>query len=112
MSRSFEVRASGLIIAAVIVAGLTAQSLLGDYTYFGTTAAALPIGTAWMAVPLCAVIGGFSGAVFSRILVAVPDALPAVAKRMIGSYPVAFAILCGLGVALCGFASAGIRHGV
>src|SRR6185503_14104509 len=48
MSRSFEVRASGLIIAAVILAGLVAQALVGDYTYFGTTKASLPIGTAWM----------------------------------------------------------------
>ncbi|HEY8255806.1 MAG TPA: chloride channel protein, partial [Rhizomicrobium sp.] len=76
MSRSFEVRASGLIIAAVILAGLVAQALGGDYTYFGFTAAALPIGTAWMAVPICGVIGGFSGALFSRILVAVPDVMP------------------------------------
>ena len=65
MSRSFEVRASGLIIAAVILAGLTAQSLLGNYTYFGFSTAALPIGTAWMAVPLCGVIGGFAGALFT-----------------------------------------------
>src|SRR5690349_16298785 len=47
MSRSFEVRASGLIIAAVILAGLVAEALLGNYTYFGFTSAALPIGTAW-----------------------------------------------------------------
>src|SRR6201989_428394 len=56
MSRSVELRASGLLIGAVILAGLTAQALLGDYTYFGTTVAALPIGTAWMAVPLCGVL--------------------------------------------------------
>ncbi len=52
MSRSFEVRASGLIIGTVILAGLTAQVILGDYTYFGTSNAVLRIGTAWMAVPL------------------------------------------------------------
>jgi H+/Cl- antiporter ClcA len=111
MSRSFEVRASGLIIGAVILAGLTAQALLGDYTYFGTTSASLPIGTAWMAVPLCGVIGGFSGAVFSRVLVAVPDALPARAAQAIRGYPVLFAALCGLGVALCGLASGGAVFG-
>jgi H+/Cl- antiporter ClcA len=111
MSRSFEVRASGLIIGAVILAGLTAQALLGDYTYFGTTAASLPIGTAWMAVPLCGVIGGLSGAVFSRILVAVPDMLPQRAAAYVRDYPVLFAILCGFGVALCGLLSGGAVHG-
>jgi H+/Cl- antiporter ClcA len=100
MSRSFEARTSGLIIAGVILAGLVAQALVGDYTYFGFTTAALPIGTAWMAVPICGVIGGFSGALFSRILVAIPDAMPG--RGLIRSYPVAFAALCGLGVAICG----------
>lgn len=100
MSRSFEARTSGLIIAAVILAGLVAQALLGDYTYFGSTSAALPIGTAWMAVPICGVIGGFAGALFSRILVAVPNFA---AKHIwMHRHPIVFAAICGLGVAVCG----------
>jgi H+/Cl- antiporter ClcA len=105
MSRSFEVRASGLIIAAVILAGLVAETLLGNYTYFGFTSAALPIGTAWLAVPICGAIGGFSGALFSRILVAVPDALPG--RMLIRRHPVVFAALCGLIVAVCGLIGGG-----
>lgn len=111
MSRSFEVRASGLIIGAVILAGLTAEAILGDYTYFGFTRAALPIGVAWLAVPICGVIGGAAGAVFSRILVTVPDTLPALASRFVRERPVLFATLCGLGVAACGYASHGAIHG-
>ena len=111
MSRSFEVRASGLIIAAVILAGLTAQALLGNYTYFGTSSASLPIGTAWMAVPLCAIIGGFSGAAFSRILLAIPDAMPRRLAAAVREQPVIFAMLCGYGVALCGYASDGAIFG-
>ena len=98
MSRSFETRASGLIIGAVILAGVTAEALVGDYTYFGTSNAALPIGVAWMAVPLCGVAGGFAGALFSRVLVAFPSLLP----RALASRPVLFAVICGFGVALCG----------
>jgi len=111
MSRSFEVRASGLIIGAVILAGLTAQALLGDYTYFGTTQASLPVGTAWMAVPLCGIVGGFAGAAFSRILVAIPDALPGRLTDAIKSHPALFAALCGFGVAICGLASDGAVFG-
>jgi len=111
MSRSFEVRASGLIIGTVIVAGLTAQVLLGDYTYFGTSNAVLRIGTAWIAVPLCGVIGGFAGAAFARILVAVPDSLPPRASAWIAANAVLFAMACGLGVALCGLASGGTVYG-
>lgn len=105
MSKSFEARASGLIVAAVILAGLVAEALVGNYTYFGFTTAALPLGTAWMAVPICGALGGFSGAAFARILVAAPDALPGGARFR--RHPVMFAGLCGLGVALCGLLSGG-----
>jgi H+/Cl- antiporter ClcA len=111
MSRSFEARASGLIIGAVILAGLTAQAILGDYTYFGFTSASLPIGTAWIAVPLCGVIGGLAGAVFSRVLIAVPAQLPERVRTWIKSHAVVFAIVCGLGVALCGLFSGGTIFG-
>jgi H+/Cl- antiporter ClcA len=111
MSRSFEMKTSGLIIGAVILGGLTSLSILGNYTYFGTTAAALPIGTAWMAVPLCGVIGGFAGALFSRILAMVPGKLPGKAARWIKDNPIAFAALCGLGVALCGLLSGDTVYG-
>lgn len=111
MSRSFELRTSGLIIGGIVVAGLTAQVALGDYTYFGFTGSSLPLGTAWIAVPVCGIVGGLFGAVFSRILVAVPDQLPASAAGWVRSQPVAFAILCGLGVALCGLATDGAVFG-
>jgi H+/Cl- antiporter ClcA len=111
MSRRFEAKTSGLIIGAVILAGLTAQAILGDYTYFGTTKAALPIGTAWIAVPLCAVAGGLSGAVFSRILVAVPGRLPGRIGGWIKTHPVVFAALCGFGVALAGLLSGDMVYG-
>ena len=41
MSRAFETRTSSLIIGAVIAAGLTSLALMGNYTYFGTSATAL-----------------------------------------------------------------------
>ncbi len=111
MSRSFEVRASGLIIGTVILAGLTAQTLLGDYTYFGTSNAVLRIGTAWMAVPLCGVIGGFAGALFSRALVSMPDALPSGLHDWLSQNAVTFAMVCGLAVAAVGIASGGLVYG-
>src|SRR5690242_16948971 len=55
ISRSFEVRTSGLIIGAVILAGITSLALFGDYTYFGSTAAMLGPFTDWLAVPVCGV---------------------------------------------------------
>ncbi len=103
LSRSFESKASGLVLGCIIAAGITSLGLLGDYTYFGSTAATLPLGRAWLVVPLCAIIGGLCGGLFSRILVTL---LAGVAThrlhRLTRARPVAFAMLCGLGVAGCG----------
>jgi H+/Cl- antiporter ClcA len=105
MSRSFEMRTSGLIIGAVIAAGLTSLAIVGDYNYFGSTDAVLPLGLAWIVIPVCAVICGVAGGIFSRILILFTAGLPGTAGSVIRRYPVAFAILCGLGVALCGLLS-------
>ena len=48
---------------------------------------------------------------FSRILVTIPDVLPSRAANWIKTHPVIFATACGLGVALCGFASDGAVYG-
>jgi H+/Cl- antiporter ClcA len=107
ISRSFEVRASGLIIGAVILAGMTSLALLGEYTYFGSTASMLARGTDWLAILVCGVAGGLLGAVFSRILIAVSEGIPGPAGKWIKRNPIVFAVLCGLGVAVCGYLSGG-----
>src|SRR5262249_24816808 len=56
-------------------------------------------------VPVCGVLGGVSGALFSRTLIAVARGLPRLPKRVrdfVSGHRVAFGALCGLGVALCG----------
>lgn len=111
MSRTFETRTSGLIIAAVILAGLTSLAFFGNYTYFGTTSDMLHAGAGWIGVPLCGAVGGLCGGLFSRALIAVPTSLPASLKRWVQARPVAFAVLCGAGVALCGFLSGGAAYG-
>jgi H+/Cl- antiporter ClcA len=105
LSRSFEMRTSGLILGAVIAAGLTSLAVLGDYDYFGSTAAVLPFGRAWLVVPVTAVICGLAGGVFSRILILFAKGFPGAIGALIKRHPVVFAILCGFGVALCGFVS-------
>ena len=103
LSRSFESKASGLVLGCIIAAGVTSLALLGDYTYFGSTAATMPLGRIWLVVPLCAALGGLFGGLFSRILVAVltGDGTRGF-RRLIQARPVVFAMLCGLGVAGCG----------
>lgn len=105
LSRSFEMRTSGLIIGAIIAAGLTSLAILGDYHYFGSTSAVLPFGRAWLVVPLCALVCGLAGGLFSRIVLMFAAGLPGAVGGWIRRHPVLFAMLCGVGVAICGFLS-------
>jgi H+/Cl- antiporter ClcA len=105
ISRSFEARTSGLIIGAVIVAGMTSLALLGDYTYFGSTGAMLGTFSDWLNVPVCGVIGGLLGGCFARLLIEVPRNIPGRIGVWAKANPVAFAVACGFGVAICGYLS-------
>ncbi|HWK97578.1 MAG TPA: chloride channel protein [Pseudolabrys sp.] len=111
LSRSFETRASGLILAAVIAAGLTTLALVGNYTYFGSTPMMLENGADWLAIPICGVIGGLAGGLFSRFVIAMARGLPGLAGKLLKKRPLVLAGLCGLGVALCGLASGDLVYG-
>jgi H+/Cl- antiporter ClcA len=111
MSQSFERSTSGLTLTTVIVAGLTALSLVGNYTYFGAPHAVLPNPADWLAVPVCGVLGGVLGAVFSRIVIAFARGLPGRAGKYIAAHPLAFAGLCGLAVAFCGLLTGNATFG-
>jgi H+/Cl- antiporter ClcA len=68
MSRSFEQKTNGLVLYAVIFAGLTSLGLVGNYTYFGTTSATVVTPENWALVLLCGLVGGLAGGLFSRLL--------------------------------------------
>lgn len=111
LGRAYEARTGGLIVAAIVAAGLTALAITGNYTYFGTTDAALPFGPGWIAVPVIGVLGGLTGGVFARIVILFARGLPGRPGAVIARRPIVFAVACGLGVALCGLASGGAVNG-
>ncbi|HEY4043169.1 MAG TPA: chloride channel protein [Rhodopila sp.] len=111
LSHSFETRTSGTVFTAVVVAGATTLGLVGNYAYFGQTAAALPNGPAVLAVILCSVTGGLAGGLFSQALIVAAQGLPGWAGRLIMRYPVGFAALCGLLLAVIGTLSGGQTYG-
>src|ERR1700740_3423883 len=111
MSRAFETRTSSLIIGAVIAAGLTSLALMGNYTYFGTSATALRNGADWLAVPLCGVAGGLAGGLFSRIVIMMARGFANPVGRVIKRHSLGFALICGLAVAICGIVSGDTIYG-
>ncbi|TXM90668.1 chloride channel protein, partial [Methylobacterium sp. WL122] len=111
LGRAYEPRSSGLIVAGIVAAGLTSLWLVGNYTYFGTSDATLPLGKGWLVVVVLGAAGGFAGGVFSRLVILFARGLPGRGGRWIARHPIAFAGLCGLGVALAGLASGGSVYG-
>jgi H+/Cl- antiporter ClcA len=105
MSRSFDERANGLVIGTIIAAGMVSLALLGNYTYFGVTSATLENASGWAAIPVCGIVGGLLGGVFSRILVTVAGGLLGPISPPLKRHPILMAIGCGLAVAACGLAS-------
>lgn len=109
MSRSFEERTSGTLTISVILAGITALAILGNYTYFGTsTANVLPsaLGT-WVSVAVCGVLGGLLGGSFSTLLVMGSRYLASFARK----HPLLLAGICGVLISFLGWLSHGETFG-
>lgn len=101
MSRSFEQRNSGIVTTAVVFSGLIAIVILGQYHYFGSSDASLPDLSSWMAVPVCGIIGGLLGGMFTSMLLYITE----VATPFIRNHPYRVALICGITVALFGYFS-------
>jgi H+/Cl- antiporter ClcA len=95
----------------VIAAGLTSLALVGNYDYFGSSSTMLRNGADWLAIPVCGVVGGLAGGVFSRLVIEIARGFPGRLGQLVKGYPLAFALACGLGVALCGLASGDMIYG-
>jgi len=111
LAKGFEHRTSGVVLTAVILAGLASLAILGNYSYFGSTTASLAGWTSWAAVPICGLVGGVLGAVFSIVVVTVGRQLPVVGGGIFKRQPLLFAALCGAMTALIGVWSGGLVYG-
>lgn len=112
LSRQPEDRRSGLLLAAIILAGLMAVSVYGNATYFGTIRVE-SIGWALL-VPgiVVSILCGIFGGIFARLLI---YSLHTTSNMWIHQFrrksPLRFAALCGLTVAVIGVATQGATFG-
>jgi H+/Cl- antiporter ClcA len=111
LSRSFEERASGTTLTAVILAGVVAIALVGDYTYFGQPAVAAQVRAITPAIVALAIACGLAGGLLSRVTLASTRRLPGALGRLRNERPALFAGLCGLGVAAIGALCGGLTYG-
>jgi H+/Cl- antiporter ClcA len=111
LSRRPEQRSSGLLVAAIVLAGLMAVSVYGNSTYFGviqvTAVGWSLLGPGLLVTLLSGVVGGL----FSRLLL---RSLTGQGERILEwrrRHPVSFAAICGAAVALIALATAGATLG-
>jgi H+/Cl- antiporter ClcA len=110
MGKSYESRANGLVLTAVIISGLAAIGLAGNYTYFGDNGVTAHFSD-WLLVIVCGIAGGACGAVFSAVALRSTRRI----KRWAVSAPLYRMLLiagaCGLVVAMIGIVSQGATYG-
>lgn len=111
MSRGVESRMSGLIITAIVLAGVTAQALMGGGSYFGNILIIGGDGDQLKAVAIAALVCGLAGGLFARIMVLGATAWKGRLADLRRQHPVWFAAGCGLLVACLGLATGGIIYG-
>ncbi|MBL6986639.1 MAG: chloride channel protein [Methylobacter sp.] len=106
MGRTLEERISSLVLTAIIFSGITAYALLNSYIYFEDESLIMPMGKNWLAVPLCGIVGGFLGGIFSKMIV-----LGSALLKRTGISIVVIAIACGGVVAIVNYFSNGATVG-
>lgn len=105
LSKTYEQRFSGLVLTAVLLGGMVTLGLMGSYSYFGDLSASLPLGPAWAAVAACGVLGGVLGGLYCRLVLPAQRGPLALMARCRERWPIRFAAVCGLLLALLGLLS-------
>ncbi|RFP13598.1 chloride channel protein [Duganella sp. BJB475] len=112
LSRTPEQRSSGLLMAAIVLAGLMAVSVNGNATYFGIIHAAGIDLSLVLPGLLVTLLSGLAGGLFSRLLLAsLSGSSRDWFSRVRLRRPVLFAAACGLAVAGIGLLSGGAVFG-
>lgn len=111
LSKRFEERSSGVLITAIVIAGLVATSLMGNLNYFGRVTS-IEVGSdiLWPGI-LVTLAAGLFGGVFARLLIHSFRDQSWPINQWRQSHPVQFAAACGLVVALLGLLSGGAVYG-
>ncbi len=107
LAKNFESKTSGTVLTAVIVSGLTALSISGNYNYFGAVKTSIEMPSILIVVVVCGVVGGLIGGSFSALLIYVNRWIAPFRNK----HPYVLAGSVGLILAIIGLLSAGQTWG-
>ena len=111
MARAFEHRYSGVVLTAIVLAGASSLSILGNYSYFGFADGGFSLSRDWLVIAFVGGVGGLLGGLFSKILIDGAPRLYAMFKSRNIYHPALFAAVCGLIIAGLGLATHGATYG-
>jgi H+/Cl- antiporter ClcA len=112
LTRGFEARTSGVLITAIIFAGVVSLGIQGNYVYFGT----IDVGSRlpdWLAVAVVLIggIAGVAGGVFCWLLLNTGRWMPQALRELRSRRPALFGAVCGLAIAVVGVLAHGHTFG-
>jgi len=111
LGRRFEQKTNGVIISAIVLSGLVSISLQGNYIYFDFLSVSNITSDIFYPVITCGLLCGTFGGIFSRVLISSANSFKGKVGELRKIHPVYWAGICGLIVALLGFATDGAVHG-
>lgn len=112
LGKRVEDKTNGVLISAIVLAGLISISLQGNYTYFGRLVVSSADYRILWPVLVCALVCGAAGGIFSRLLIEGAKVCgPGRIAQFRRQYPAGWGACCGFAVALLGLISHGAAHG-
>ena len=111
LSRRMESRSSGLIISAIVLAGLMGVSAFGNLSYFGRIQVPRLSWDALLPGLFVTLTCGVLGGVFAKLMAASLTAAPERLNRVRAQFPIRFAAAGGLLIAVIGLATGGATFG-
>ncbi|PRC91104.1 chloride channel protein [Solimicrobium silvestre] len=111
LSKKHVFNANSSTLVTIIGSGLISLSILGSYTYFGTTESFLDWNGSLGAILLCGIVGGAAGGLFSRLFILSTFHMPSRFAAFVKQRPILFAAVCGLIVAIIGVSCNGLIFG-
>lgn len=106
LNRGLDQRMSGLLIVAIVIAGVVSQALLGNAAYFGWvsfTGLKSHVQILW--VLLLAVACGLAGGAFARLMLLSTARNGPFFSAFRNAHPIRYAAICGLLIAVIGLIS-------
>lgn len=111
LGRRLEARTSGVLLSTIIFSGMVAIALLGNYNYFGNIKVAPQNITLAIPVLIGGVVCGLLGGLFSYLMQLPQNKSTMAIWVWRRKHPIAFAGICGLLVAIIGWAGGGLSFG-